>query len=1146
MTGRQRGRLVGKFSQRQVLQVTAVCGAIAVVGAGIAGLLSATWGGAARLLAMGIVLAAVCVALALTLRRYGPASRRSGRPSPAHSPLDWQRVQDLLNQALELPSGERLPFIASASAGDTDLQDEVRSLLAAHARAGALDRPATDTVTGSFRLATGSFPSPGRIADRYEIPDKVGDGGMGEVYSASDQRLERIGHYEIIEQIGAGGMGVVYKARDTRLDRTVAIKSLPTLVLASDDARRRLVREARTAAAINHPNIATTHAVEEYDDTLYIVMELVDGSTLEALIGEGRPDVDTCIELVAQTAEGLGAAHARGIIHHDIKPSNLLATADGRVKITDFGIARQTTDAEHSTRTGSVLGTPAYMSPEQAEGQPAGPQADVWSLGVVLFTLLTGETPWGRGPKLAGSPRFLVTDPPFEKLPSDLPSAITAIVRRAMAWDPAERFGSGSEFAAALRAYQRAAAATTGADFPRLRRRRRIAAVAAFAVIVLAGVYLQRQSRVRWARAEAIPAIIELLADQRYLDAWLLVQEAEKYLGDDPHLQQLERTAALPRTILSAPEGAGVFVRDYRSDSDEWHYLGVTPLRDAFVPAGNLRWEVRRPGYRSAVGVFHVFLADTFRFDLRPETDAREMLFVSAGAYQRGGGALGGGAAPVHLDGFWLDRTEVTNAAYELFVSSGAYGDSTHWAGLPRENVASTWQDLVEAFSDATGRPGPAVWELGRYPDGTEHEPVRGVSWYEAAAYCASLGKALPTYHHWFRAASPGIYSDILLESNFGSSGPATVGSFAGMSRFGHLDMAGNVKEWTWTAVGRARYTLGGAWNDPAYLFTGSDARPPLDRSPTNGFRCAAYETPLDPALLAELPRLPRTSTAAVVSDEVFDVFRRLFAFDTRPLNSTVHGVDTSSPDWDVHLVSFDAAYGDERVLARLYFPKPEAAAPPYQTVIYFPASDGLTLRSSDGLTAQTFFDFVPRSGRVLVLPIYKGTYERYTGVAEPVTGAPTEQLNAWRDQVVQWVRDLRRTVDYLETRDDVDASRLAYLGLSLGGRYAPIFMALEDRFDAALVVSGGFSYASGLPDEILPIHYAPRTRVPTLMVSGSQDFTRPLETAIRPMFEAFGALESEKKLVLFPVGHLPPKNDLVRESFDWLDRYLGKVQRVR
>jgi dienelactone hydrolase len=214
--------------------------------------------------------------------------------------------------------------------------------------------------------------------------------------------------------------------------------------------------------------------------------------------------------------------------------------------------------------------------------------------------------------------------------------------------------------------------------------------------------------------------------------------------------------------------------------------------------------------------------------------------------------------------------------------------------------------------------------------------------------------------------------------------------------------------------------------------------------------------------------------------------------------------------------------------------------------VIYFPGSDGLTLRSSDGLTSQTVFDFVPRSGRVLVLPIYKGTYERHTGVAEPVTGASTEQFNAWREQVVRWVRDLRRTVDYLETRDDVDATRLAYLGLSLGARYAPIFMALEDRFDAALVVAGGFSYATGLPDEILPVHYAPRTRVPTLMVSGSQDFTRPLETAIRPMFEAFGARESEKKLALFPGGHLPPKSDIVRESLEWLDRYLGEVRRMR
>ena len=1090
----------------------------------------------------------------------GQASRRSGRPAAARAPRDWQRIQDVLAEALELPSAERLAFIASASAGDSDLRHEVLSLLAAHASPGVLDRSAADLAAGSFRLAPRSFPSrhdmpsSHHLADRSEILDKPGDGGGGVVGTARDGPVgqlrvgQRIGHYEIIEQIGAGGMGVVYKARDTRLDRTVAIKSLPAVALASVEARQRLVREARTAAAVNHPNIATTHAVEEYDDTLYIVMELVDGSTLAALTGRQRPDLATCIELVAQTAEGLGAAHERGIIHRDIKPSNVLVTGDGRVKITDFGIARQKAGSDHSTRSEGAVGTVAYMAPEQAEGQPPGPEADVWSLGLVFVTLLTGEPPLGQGTELDRFDRLLLTGTPSGPLPSGLASALTAVVRKAMAPDPAERFGSGSELAAALRDIQRYAAAGDVAKPPAPSSlRRMMIAVTALAMIGLAGAYLHRQSRLQWARAEAIPAIIELLADRRYLEAWLLVREAQEYLGDDPHLQQLERTAAMPRTVLSTPEGAGVFIRDYRSDPDEWHYLGETPLRDVFVPAGNLRWEVRRSGYRSALAVFHVFLADTFRFDLRPETDAPDMLFVSAGAYQRGGGTLGGGAAPTHLDGFWLDRTEVTNAAYQLFVSSGAYNDSILWAGLPWESaVAEPWQHRVAGFSDATGRPGPAGWELGHYPDGTKDEPVRGVSWYEAAAYCASLGKALPTYHHWFRAASPGIYSEILLESNFGSGGPATAGSFDGMSRFGHLDMAGNVREWTWTAVGRARYILGGAWDDPPYLFSGSDARLPLDRSLTHGFRCAVYETPVESTLLEELPRLPRASTAAGVSDEVFDVFRRLYAFDDRPLNPAVHSMDTASPDWNVQLVSFDAAYGDERVLARLYFPKPEAAIPHYQAVIYFPGSDGLTLRSSDGLTAQTFFDFVPRTGRVLVLPIYKGTYERYTGVVEPVTGAPTEQFNAWRDQVVQWVRDLRRTVDYLETRDDIDATRLAYLGLSLGARYAPIFMALEHRFDAALLVGGGFSYASGLPDEILPIHYAPRTRVPTLMVSGSQDFTRPLETIIRPMFEALGARESQKKLVLFPVGHLPPKNDMVRESLAWLDRYLATVQRVR
>jgi serine/threonine protein kinase len=208
---------------------------------------------------------------------------------------------------------------------------------------------------------------------------------------------QTISHYTILDKLGEGGMGVVYKARDTKLDRTVAVKFLPHQLSASAETKERFLREAKAAAALNHPNIMGVHEIDEHEGEIFLVMEYIEGETLKKHLaglrsGSGIP-VPKAIDWAVEVAKGLRAAHDRQIVHRDIKPENIMITADGRLKIMDFGVAKLTS-SQGLTKTGSSMGTLSYMAPEQAQGIPADHRADLWSLGVVLYEMLTGDVPF--------------------------------------------------------------------------------------------------------------------------------------------------------------------------------------------------------------------------------------------------------------------------------------------------------------------------------------------------------------------------------------------------------------------------------------------------------------------------------------------------------------------------------------------------------------------------------------------------------------------------------------------------------------------------------------------------------------------------------------------------------------------------------
>jgi cephalosporin-C deacetylase-like acetyl esterase len=495
------------------------------------------------------------------------------------------------------------------------------------------------------------------------------------------------------------------------------------------------------------------------------------------------------------------------------------------------------------------------------------------------------------------------------------------------------------------------------------------------------------------------------------------------------------------------------------------------------------------------------------------------------------------GVGPVPFAQFFMDRYEVTNRDYKRFVDAGGYRTRDHWTEpFVKHSRTLSWDEAMRELVDSTGRAGPSTWELSAYPQGQDDYPVRGVSWYEASAYAKYAGKSLPTVYHWRRAASAGsVFSDILEFSNFTGKGPAAVGTFQGIGDYGTYDMAGNVKEWSRNAVGAKRYTMGGAWNEPNYKFREPDALSPFDRSANNGFRCIklANETAIYEALDRPIPSVVRDyAKETPVPDDVFRIYQSLYAYDHSDLKPVVESADDSSEFWRTERITYAAAYGNERIVAYLFLPK--NAKPPYQTVVYFPHSGGEYLRSFQQ-SEMNYLGFIVKGGRALLFPMYKGTYERRLE-------RPPDGPNARRDLTIQRMKDLQRSVDYVETRSDLDHGRMAFFGVSLGGVLAPIALAIEKRFGAAVIWSGGFRSNTTLP-EIDGINFAPRVTTPVLMLNGRDDFTFPIETSQLPMFRLLGTREPDKAHVLYDGGHVFPFARIMKGTLDWLDRYFGPVK---
>jgi serine/threonine protein kinase/pimeloyl-ACP methyl ester carboxylesterase len=1106
-----------------------------------------------------------------------------------------ERKEEIFTAAIEFEDGaERNAFLTQACGGNRELLEKVRGLLHHHDGTSFLDVSPLGAVIDV------------EIATLTEGPGAV------------------IGRYKLLEKIGEGGMAVVYMAEQTEpLRRKVALK----IIKLGMDTRQVIARfeaERQALALMDHPSIARVlDAGATETGRPYFVMELVQGVSITEYCDKNSLCTKDRLHLFLQVCQAVQHAHQKGIIHRDIKPSNVMVTHhDGKPvpKVIDFGIAKATnqrlTEKTLFTRYAHLIGTPAYMSPEQAElsDLDIDTRSDIYSLGVLLYELLTGTTPFSeeelrkagyvemqrvireqepvkpstrirtatrerrsvgagprvcpmsgghRGPPLQNANREIGVPggPAYQQVRGDL----DWIVMKTLEKDRAKRYETASGLALDIERHLSnepvvARPPSTAYRARKFIRRNRVVVTEATLLVCLAalsaaGAFLWlRQTRVQWAKNQAVPAV-ERLTEQAgqvwdysiFRQALEIGQRAARYLPNDPQLKKALDACSRFWSIQSDPPGAQVSIKPYDDPNASWNSLGHTPIQNVRFGRGFFVVRLEKTGYATVETVGGATLGggDISRKLDPTNTIPPGMIHVPG----RNVAKLG------EVPGFFIDKYEVTNHRFKEFVDAGGYQNSRYWKQpFVRDGKVLAWEEAMSLFRDSTDRPGPATWVSGDHPAGRADYPVSGVSWYEAAAYAEFAGKSLPTKDHWAVAAGFDLSECqwhfptlITAFSNFHVHGPAPVGSHKGMSRFGALDMAGNVREWCWNESPSGRFIRGGAWDSAEYLYSLESQQSAWDRSPQNGFRCVIYpDRDKIPARFFE-PNVGSVRDFAKekekrVNDEIFEIYKAKFQYDPTELKANVEEHDESAAGWIRERVTFDAAYDGERMIAQIYLPR--KGRKPYQSVLFI---GGPVLGATRGLMERMLvggqhLDCALKSGRAVVFPVIKGTYER-TGEMTAAMLSPTEEnRHAYTEYLVKWVKDFRRCVDYLETRPDFDGQRIAFGCASWSGVLGMIVPAVEPRVRANIILISGLPDNHALP-EAHPLNYISRIKVPTLMLNGEYDMFFPVETSVKPAFDLLGTPKEDKRLVVYPTDHYIPVSEGIQEMLAWLDKYFGPAK---
>lgn len=902
---------------------------------------------------------------------------------------------------------------------------------------------------------------------------------------------------------------------------------------------------------------------------MFIAMACYDGESLKEKIERGPLPIGDAVEIGIQIVQGLAKAHEQDIVHRDLKPANVMITKDGVVKIVDFGLAKLGGQTK-LTKSGTTLGTTAYMSPEQATGQEVDHRTDIFSFGVLLHEMIGGGQPFEGDYEQAVIYSILHEEPtPLNK---ETPEELRNLVFHALEKDVEKRLQSFNETLLKLKKL-RGERVVSGVESVELKallglfKKPRVAIPVMIILLLLITVlFVPYQRQLNRQNARALLAQIEKLAEAgEYVEAYDLAVQADEHLKGDSIFVRLLPIISDKLTIKSEPGGASVFLKRFAPDEQgtlpEREYVGVTPIKDLRVARNANKVTIEKRGYvaveRIASSEFNRTLATMgvssdieievklFESDEIPEN----MVLVPGGDYK-----LVSSDAPttaeVNLQNYYIDKYEVSNKQYKVFIDEGGYLTKEYWKYLfVKDSKKLSWQEAMPLFRDRTGLPGPRSWTNQEYPQGKENHPVTDVSWYEAAAFAEFSGKRLPTVFQWEKAARNGImtYRGFFMpwglvngqkweknRANFGGKDTAPVNSHKfGISPYGCYNMAGNITEWCLNAMTGGYATTGGSFADPAYMFFYYGPFPGFFSSRSLGFRCVRnnVETATEQrAMYIDLEK--RTPSYSPVDEGTFKSFLSHYKYDKKPLNAQIiETVETDS--WIREKIQF-AGVGSEQIIAYLFLPK--RAAQPYQCINFIPSAGVFYTRTSEG--AERFLGPHIKSGRAVLAVVPWGAVERERGSDYT---RPAMNTVGYRELIIRDATEFSIGLDYLSTRDDIDITKVAYLGASLGAQGWLIHAAVEERYRSVVLLGGGvFETDQKKLPEVNPINLVSYITPPKLLVHGKYDEDSRLETNLRPLYNL---LSEPKKLVLVESGHIPPLEDRVPVINKWLDETLGPVK---